>query len=228
MELETQAVLLPIHNYDNTSNKIRFRRHSTLFGGSCKRGLIVGPSGCGKTNILISLLLHSNGLRFKNIYICSKSLHQHKYNFLKNVLDSISEIGYYEYHDIHSMIPPEEVRDYSVVIFDDIPSIEQNVVKQFFSFGRHKNLDCFYLCQTYSAIPKQLIRDNSNFLILFRQDATNVKHVFNDHIHDLKYDQFINICQECWKQAHGTLVIDCDCNFNEGRYRLGFDTYIRI
>ncbi|KAL6256683.1 hypothetical protein P5V15_012802 [Pogonomyrmex californicus] len=47
--------------------------------------------------------------------------------------------------------------------------------------GRHSNVDCFYLCQTYARIPKHLIRDKANLLILFKQDGTNLKHVYNDH-----------------------------------------------
>jgi len=41
--------------------------------------------------------------------------------------------------------------------------------------GRHKNIDSFYLCQTYS--PKHLIRDNANFIIMFKQDDLNMRHI---------------------------------------------------
>ena len=48
--------------------------------------------------------------------------------------------------------------------------------------GRHRLIDCFYLCQTYAQIPKHLIRDNLNFLVLFRQDEMNLKHIYGDHV----------------------------------------------
>ena len=48
--------------------------------------------------------------------------------------------------------------------------------------GRHNNIDSFYLCQTYSHIPKQLLRDNANMIMLFKQDELNLKHVFSDHV----------------------------------------------
>lgn len=228
VQLEPQELSLPVHNYDSTSTMKSFTRHSSLFNGTSKRGLIVGPSGCGKTNALLTLLLHSNGLRFKNIYICCRSLYQQKYEYLRNVLNSVPEIGYFEYNDVNDMLTPEQVSDYSVIIFDDIPPIDLNIVKQFFSYGRHRNLDCFYLVQTYSVVPKQLIRDNVNLLIVYRQDGTNLKHIYNDHIHDLSYDKFLSVCRMCWKNSYGMLFIDKDSAFNDGRYRLGFDTNINL
>lgn len=226
MQLETQDISLPIYNFDSVCKTNSFIRHSTLFGGTCKRVLIVGPSGSGKTNTLLTLLLHPNGLRFKNIYICCKSLYQEKYEYLKQILQGIPEIGYYEYTDVQEMPTPEKVYNNSVVVFDDIGPTDLNIVKQFFSFSRHRNIDCLFLLQTYSAIPKQLLRDNANLLILFRQDGTNLKHVHRDHIHDLTYDQFMNMCRLCWRNTFDMLIIDMDCKFNEGRYRVGFDTYI--
>lgn len=228
MQLERQNIALPVTNFDSVCQSNSFTRHNNLFGGTCKRIIISGPSGSGKTNTLLTLLLHHNGLRFKNIYICCGSLHQEKYAYLRQVLQEVPEIGYHEYTGVQEMITPDRVDDYSVVVFDDIGTTNLDIVKQFFSFGRHHNVDCFYLIQTYSAIPKQLLRDNANLLILFQQDGTNLKHVYNDHIHDLTYEQFMNMCRLCWRNTFNMFIIDTDCKFNEGRYRTGFDTYIRL
>ena len=42
------------------------------------RCLIVGSPGSGKTNVLLNLLISSDGLHFKNIYVYSKTLFQKK------------------------------------------------------------------------------------------------------------------------------------------------------
>lgn len=42
--------------------------------------------------------------------------------------------------------------------------------------GRHKYIDTFYLYQTYSYIPKQLIRENTNINVLFKQDVRNLRY----------------------------------------------------
>jgi len=74
--------------------------------------------------------------------------------------------------------------------------------------GRHKNIDSFYLCQTYSHIAKHLIRDNANFIIMFKQDDLNMRHIYRDHIDtDMNYETFVTICQKCWEDKHGFLFI---------------------
>ena len=99
-------------------------------------------------------------------------------------------------------------------------------MREYFSMGRHANVDCFYLCQTYARIPKHLIRDNANLLILFKQDGTNLKHVYNDHVNtDMSYDEFCTLCRDCWQQKYGFLVIDKDSELTNGRYRKGFNEF---
>ncbi|KAF0705544.1 tigger transposable element-derived protein 4-like, partial [Aphis craccivora] len=49
--------------------------------------------------------------------------------------------------------------------------------KEFFSRGRHNKIDIFYLAQSYS----KLIRDNSYSIVFFKQDETNLNHVYNEH-----------------------------------------------
>lgn len=227
MRIEQSDIVLPIVNYDKPSHDNVFSKHGTLFNGTCKRALVVGPSGCGKTNTIVTLLVHPNGLRFENIYIYCKSLYQPKYRFIQAVFQPMKEIGYQEYSNDKDIISPQEIKPNSVIIFDDVASCNQNIIRDFFSFGRHKNTDCFYICQTYSSIPKQLIRDNANLLIIFKQDLLNLKHIFEDHVNlDMTFSQFKELCSICWEDQYGFLVMDKDCTKSKGRYRKGFDKYI--
>lgn len=204
------------------------KKHGDLFPSSC-RILIIGPSGCGKSNALLSLLFNPNGLRFENIYIFSKSLHQPKYRLLEQVLNEIPDIGYFPYKDNDDIIDPCEARENSIFIFDDIACDAQNKIRAFYSMGRHRNTDLSYLCQTYTRIPKHLIRDNANIIILFRQDDLNLHHVFDEHVSpDMTYDEFKGFCSLCWNDKYGFLVIVKDFELNDGRYRKGFDSFIKI
>lgn len=65
-------------------------------------------------------------------------------------------------------------------------------------------------------------------LVLFRQDYTNLKHVFTDHVApDLTFEKFCEMCSLAWDaNKFGCLVINKECGTNEGRYRVGFDQYI--
>jgi len=61
-------------------------------------------------------------------------------------------------------------------------------------------------------------------LILFKQDGTNLKRVYNDHVNtDMSYKDFCDLCRKCWQQKYGFLVIDKDSALTDGRYRKGFD-----
>lgn len=44
---------------------------------------------------------------------------------------------------------------------------EQDCTCDYISLVRHKYIDSFYLCHTYTRIPKHLILDNTNLVILF-------------------------------------------------------------
>jgi len=95
--------------------------------------------------------------------------------------------------------------------------------------GRHKNIDSFYLFQTYSHIPKHLTRDNANFIIMFKQDDLNMRHVYRDHINtDINYETYVKICQKFWEDKQGFLLISKDNEMNNERYRKGFDQFIMI
>ena len=112
------------------------------------------------------------------------------------------------------------------MIFDDIACEKQDSLKAFFCMGRHRNVDSFYLCQSYARIPKHLVRDNINLLIIFRQDELNLKHIYRDHVNtDMTFDNFKRLCSQSWGNNHGFVVIDKTSELNTGRFRRGFDQF---
>lgn len=176
---------------------------------------------------MLSLITDKNGLYFENIYLYSKSLFQPKYEFLRRVLEKLTFIGYFAYNNNSDIIDPSLAKENSIFIFDDINTESQNEVRAYFSMGRHKNVDCFYLCQTYSRIPKQLVRDNANLVIVFKEDELNLRHIYDDHVStDMTFQKFKELCGECWKDKFGFLVINKDNAIAEGRYCKAFDFYI--
>ena len=57
--------------------------------------------------------------------------------------------------------------DKNLMIFDDLLLERQNKCKRYYIRGRHSYVDCFYLAQNYFKLPRQTIRENSNFICLF-------------------------------------------------------------
>lgn len=235
MKLKKQNTSLAIKDWsvvldDNVKPAMTRRslKHGSLLANNI-RCLICGPSNCGKTNVLLSLLLHPNGVKFHNVYLYSKSLNQPKYKFLSDVLEQAGDIPFHTYNDKSQVVPPEEAAEDSVIVFDDVALEDQDAIRQYFAMGRHRWLDCFYLCQTYSRIPKQLVRDNANLILLFKQDELNLKHAYDDHVNtDMGWEQFKEICRECWQKKYTFLTIDKERDINKGRYRKGFDVFIIV
>jgi len=85
------------------------RKHGEMLLSTI-RAIICGPSNCGKTNVLISLLESSNGVRFDNVYVYSKSLQQPKYRYLENLYMSVDEIGYFMFSNNSNVVPPSEAQ----------------------------------------------------------------------------------------------------------------------
>lgn len=205
------------------------KRHGDLLPNYI-RAIFAGPSSCGKTNVMLTLLTNPNGLRYECIYLYSKSLYQPKYQFLREVLRRVPEIHYYEFTDNSEILDPKDAMKNSIFIFDDVACDPQDKIRAYFSMGRHKAVDCFYLCQTYTRIPKHLLRDNANMLVLFKQDEVNLKHIHGEHVTtDMTFEMFKELCAACWNDCNcGFLVIMKDFDVNKGRYRKGFDNYIYI
>lgn len=85
------------------------------------------------------------------------------------------------------------------------------------------------MTQTYTRVSKHLIRDNCNFLIVFRQDDMNLRHVYSDMsvACDMKFEDFRRFCLECWTDKYGFAVIDLDGDVGNGRYRKGFSEFLK-
>lgn len=231
MKLIQQPLTLKVSNTlpeENAFNTAR-GRHGALLPNSI-RCLISGGSNCGKTNVMVELIINANGLRFKNIYLYTKTPHQPKYKFLKDVFDGIKGIGYHVFAENEEVIPPSDARPDSIFIFDDVAcNNKQSIMKEYFSLGRHSGVECFYLTQSFAAVPKLLLRDNCNLIVLFKQDDLNLRHIYHDYCStDMSFEYFKKIAGLCWQDKYGFLVISKEDPLDCGRYRRGFDVFIQI
>ena len=165
------------------------------------------------------------------MYLISKSLSQPKYENLKKIYDTVPEIGYFCYNCMEDVPDPEQCKPNSIIIFDDISATNEANAKlrAYFSTSRHTNNSTFLLIQSYSRVPKHLIRDNANFLILFKQDSLNTQHIYKDYLlSDLVYKKFQDICSYCWKEPYRFLVIDIEALINKGKFRSSLYHFLEL
>ena len=112
------------------------------------------------------------------------------------------------------------------MIFDDLQLEPQSTCERYYIRDRHSNVDCWYLAENYFQLPRRTIRENANFICLFKQDAKNLNHIYNDHCsQDMTKDEFRKICKRCWDIPHKFLVIDLTSDKCHGKYRCGFDEF---
>lgn len=201
------------------------RRVVEMFPNIMRCG-IFGPSGCGKTNVLMTILLHHEPVA--SIYLCSRTAFQDKYLKLEKLVESYNKSNRTKLKFVKctpdNLMLPEKVDEGASIIFDDVLTEGQDKIANFFLRGRHRKISCFYLSQSYTKIPKKSgIRENFNFLIIFRQDNVNLRQMYNEYISDLSFPKFRSLCNSCWNISYGFLVVDTE----EGKYKQKFDRVIK-
>lgn len=176
------------------------------------RCLIIGSSGSGKTNLLLNFIYNKDGLRFKNLYVFSRSIEQPAYRQLRKRYNQVeNEIKKTISHFVSNseeLIPLDECEPNSLVVFDDCLLGEQTKIKDYFIRGRHKQISCIYLSQSYGRVDMQVIRNNINLLCAFNQNKYYMKRIFDDFVgSDMNFNQFEKMCTRCWENPYGFISI---------------------
>ena len=167
-----------------------------------RANVIIGPRNVGKTFYMLKILEKIGSKR--PIHIITRSPSQ------------------YPNYKTNTEIKPINKYSGSVVIFDDmLGAKDSSQIDEFFTRRRHENLDVYYISQSYSALPRQSIRNNTDRLILFKQTLRDVQSMYYDiGAYDMNYDEFKQMCHKAWDERFNYLCIDTTKNKNEGKYRI--------
>ena len=144
--------------------------------------------------------------------------------------DGVKEGGIVaNFYDDSACIPDPSslnARDKNLLILDDCFLGKQSKAEAYYTRGRHNNCDTFYISQNYFRLPRQSIRENSNFIILFKQDAKNLNHIYADHCsQDITKEGFKSFCNKVWKTRHSFITIDLTSSLMNGKYRKNLDSF---
>ena len=113
----------------------------------------------------------------------------------------------------------------NLLILDDCYLGKQNKSQAYYTRGRHSNCDCLYITQNYFALPRNSIRENSNFIILFPQNSKSVEHIYRDHCTDISYPEFKEFCESVWSEKYNFITIDLTSLPLYGKYRKNLSTF---
>ena len=181
------------NNKDNNPNLSTYENRANV---------IIGPRNVGKTFYMLKKLEKICNKR--PIHIITRSPNQ------------------YPNYKTSTDIKPIKKYKGSIVIFDDMLGAKNSSqIDEFFTRGRHEDLDVYYISQSYFALPRQSIRNNSDGLLLFKQTLRDVQSIYYDiGAYDMKYEEFKEMCHKAWDERFNYLCIDMTKNKNEGKYRI--------
>ena len=164
--------------------------------------VVIGPRNVRKTYYMLKMLEKRGNKR--SIHIITRSPNQ-----------------YANYKTSNEIKPINRYKG-SIVIFDDMLGAKKSSqIDEFFTRGRHEDLDVYYISQSYSALPRQSVRNNSDRLILFTQLLRDVQSMYYDiGAYDMKYDEFKEMCHKAWDERFNYLCTDMSKTKNEGKYRI--------
>ena len=184
-----------IGNVNNPNNNIVSKFEN-------RANVVIGPRNVGKTFYMLKVLEKIGNQR--PIHIITRSPNQYPNYKINNDIESINKYKG------------------SGVIFDDILGAKNSSqIDEFLTRGRHEDLDVYYISQSYFALPRQSIRNNSDRLILFKQTLRDVQSMYYDiGAYDMNYDEFKQMCHKAWDERFNYLCIDMTKNKNEGKYRV--------
>ena len=114
-----------------------------------------------------------------------------------------------------------------MLILEDCSLGPQNKAEAYYTSGRHNNCDTFDISQNYFRLPRQTIRENTNFIILFPQDAKNLMHIHADHCdNDMSLQEFKDYCRKVWNEGnHNFVTIDQTSGNLNSKYRKNLDCF---
>ena len=163
---------------------------------------IIGISNCG------------------NIYLMNHILHQkHEPFFL--FTKSLNQYPYIKAQTSNAIQPLENYEN-NIVVFEDILSSKQESdIDLFFTRGRHKSIDIYYISQSYFHLPKNAIRNNSNIFFLFKQTLRDIILLFHDIAgSDKTLEEWKQLCRKAWKNKYDYLQIDRFLKIGKCRYTI--------
>ena len=166
------------------------------------RHVIIGPSNVGKTFYMLKVLEKIGNKR--PINIITRSPNQ------------------YPNYKTSNEIKPINKYKGSVGIFDDMLGAKNSSqIDEFLTRRRQEDLDVYYISQSYFALPRQSIRNNSDRIILLKQTLRDVQSMYYDiGAYDMNYDEFKQMYHKAWDERFNYLCIDMTKNKNVGKYRI--------
>jgi hypothetical protein len=180
--------------------------------------VFLGRAGSGKSSLLISLI-KTKSLFYKTfhtilLYMPQNSRQSIKDSFFDKMLpanqiyDDVTLDNLHEGYDIAQANARDGYN--TLVIFDDVQSYLKGECEKFLlhilNNRRHARLSCFFACQTYHSIPRQ-VRQGITDLFVFKVSKVEMQNIFNE-LFETQKDRFIDILQHVFQKPHDFMYLN--------------------
>jgi hypothetical protein len=100
----------------------------------------------------------------------------------------------------------------NLVIFDDVVNLKnQNIMKSYFTRGRHNNCNVIYISQNYYSLDKDSIRNNSNCFVFFKLQKKDKDLIYNDLFSNIiEKDEFDLMSRNHWYTKYNYIYLNRD------------------
>jgi len=157
---------------------------------------VIGSTGSFKTNWLLNLIEVVG--TFDRVTLYAKKLDEKLYIYLLNCLEQAG-IPHEAFDTLEKVIPCNEydAKQNNLVIIDDFMNAPKKALEpivDLFTMGRKNSITPIYLAQTYfSGVPKT-IRDNVNYLVVFKlKSKSDINRIMADVSLDYSKDEMVEL-----------------------------------
>jgi len=101
----------------------------------------------------------------------------------------------------------------NLIVFEDCKSLNEMlpVIKNYFTRGRQSSCNVIFLSQGYFSLKSDDIRENSNFLILFKQEKRKISNIYDSIGSErMGKSQFLSYTSNSWTKNHWYIVINLE------------------
>ena len=100
-------------------------------------------------------------------------------------------------------------------------SKQESIINLFITRGRHNNIDIYYISQRYFHLPKNTIRNNSNKIVLFKQNLRDIILLFHDIAGlDMNLEEWKQFCRKAQKNDYEYIQINRLAKIGNGMYTM--------
>ena len=214
--------------YDKLPTKAKlvdknFKKHHILPNSMI---VVIGGTGSGKSNAIIDMI-HRMEKFYEIIIFNPVSTDEPLYDmfFLKQKMPDVQLIS--EIEELPELKSFEDDKDMEkLLIVDDwinMSKKDQKKINEYFTGGRKAGFTVVALCQSYTAVPKIVIRNAQYFFIFKLNDNVTINTVIRNHnIYSVPKEEFRAIYDDATHEQFSFLMVDLKTKDKKEHLRKNF------